>query len=131
MIVALLLPYSLFFASTLHVSDYVSYRDVFHANETLAPLLPRRVVIPDARTRGRARSRHLRALARWLPGVAQLCAYPRGALRGDIVSGISVCVVMIPSVLAYAELAGVRPQAGLYAALGAMVLYALFTSTRR
>ena len=38
---------------------------------------------------------------------------------------------MIPSVLAYAELAGVRPQAGLYAALGAMVLYALFTSTRR
>jgi SulP family sulfate permease len=52
-------------------------------------------------------------------------------LRGDIVSGISVCVVMIPSVLAYAELAGVRPQAGLYARFGAMVLYALFTSTRR
>ena len=40
MVVALLLPYSLFFASTLHVSDYVSYRDVFHANETLAPLSP-------------------------------------------------------------------------------------------
>jgi hypothetical protein len=38
MVVALILPYSLFFASTLHVSDYVSYRDVFHANETLAPL---------------------------------------------------------------------------------------------
>ena len=70
-------------------------------------------------------------LSRWLPGVAQLLDYPRGALRGDVVSGISVCVIMIPSVLAYAELAGVRPQSGLYAALGAMVLYALFTSTRR
>ncbi len=35
---AFLLPYALFFAATLHVSDYVSYRDVFHANETLAPL---------------------------------------------------------------------------------------------
>lgn len=35
---ALLLPYWLFLAATLHVSDYVSYRDVFHANETLAPL---------------------------------------------------------------------------------------------
>jgi len=70
-------------------------------------------------------------LARWLPGLAQLMPYPRAALRGDIVSGISVCVVMIPSVLAYAELAGVRPQAGLYAALGAMVAYALLTSTRR
>ncbi len=38
LVVALLLPYSLFFAATLHVSDYVSYRDVFHAGETLAPL---------------------------------------------------------------------------------------------
>lgn len=35
-----LLPYALFFAATLHVSDYVSYRDVFHAGETLAPLTP-------------------------------------------------------------------------------------------
>jgi hypothetical protein len=38
MVIAVLLPYLLFFASTLHVADYVSYRDVFHANETLAPL---------------------------------------------------------------------------------------------
>ena len=36
--IALLLPYVFFFAATLHVSDYVSYRDVFHAGETLAPL---------------------------------------------------------------------------------------------
>ena len=34
----LLVPYSLFFTATLHLSDYVSYRDVFHAGETLAPL---------------------------------------------------------------------------------------------
>lgn len=38
LVIALLLPYSLFFAATLHVSDYVSYRDVFHSGETLAPL---------------------------------------------------------------------------------------------
>jgi hypothetical protein len=38
LVIAVLLPYTLFFAATLHVSDYVSYRDVFHANETLAPL---------------------------------------------------------------------------------------------
>ena len=36
--IALLLPYWLFLAATLHVSDYVSYRDVFHASETLAPI---------------------------------------------------------------------------------------------
>ena len=32
------LPYLAFFVSTLHISDYVSYRDVFHAGETLAPI---------------------------------------------------------------------------------------------
>ena len=40
--VALLMPYVFFFAATLHVSDYVSYRDVFHSGETLAPLTPGR-----------------------------------------------------------------------------------------
>lgn len=38
--VALIAPYAFFFAATLHVSDYVGYRDVFHAGETLAPLVP-------------------------------------------------------------------------------------------
>jgi hypothetical protein len=33
-----LLAYGLMFAATLHISDYVSYRDIFHAGETLAPL---------------------------------------------------------------------------------------------
>ena len=32
------MPYGIFLAATLHISDYVSYRDVFHAGETLAPL---------------------------------------------------------------------------------------------
>ena len=45
---ALLLPYLLFFTATLHISDFVSYRDVFHAGEVLAPLTAR-TVTPDAR----------------------------------------------------------------------------------
>lgn len=32
------LAYGLMFAATLHISDYVSYRDVFHAGETLTPI---------------------------------------------------------------------------------------------
>ncbi|MFO1316256.1 MAG: SulP family inorganic anion transporter [Burkholderiales bacterium] len=79
---------------------------------------------PPAPTRGTA-------FERWLPGIAQLVHYPRGALRGDLVGGVSVCVVMVPSVLAYAELAGVAPAAGLYAALAAMMAYATFGSSRR
>ena len=80
---------------------------------------------------GPAASPSTTGIARWLPGIAQLRDYPSGALRGDLVAGLSVCVVMVPSVLAYAELAGVAPQAGLYAALGAMVAYAAFASSRR
>ncbi len=40
LMIGLLLPYSLMFTATLHLSDYVSYRDVFHAGEKLAPLTP-------------------------------------------------------------------------------------------
>jgi hypothetical protein len=36
-VLAMLLPYLSFFAATLHISDYVSYRDVFHTDEKLAP----------------------------------------------------------------------------------------------
>ena len=36
----LMLPYELCFVATLHIADYVSYRDVFHTDETLAPLTP-------------------------------------------------------------------------------------------
>ena len=70
-------------------------------------------------------------LGRWLPGIAQVVDSPRGAWRGDLVGGLSVCVVMVPSVLAYAELAGVAPASGLYAALAAMIAYAALASSRR
>ena len=38
LVTVLLVPYWLCLATILHISDYVSYREVFHANETLAPL---------------------------------------------------------------------------------------------
>lgn len=66
-------------------------------------------------------------LTRWVPGLALFRAYPRDALRGDLVAGLSAFLVMIPSVLAYSELVGVPPALGLYAAIGAMVGYALFS----
>ena len=66
-------------------------------------------------------------LARWLPGLAVFRDYPRDALRGDLVAGLSAFLVMIPSVLAYSELVGVPAALGLYSAIGAMVGYALFS----
>jgi SulP family sulfate permease len=69
--------------------------------------------------------------AGWVPIVGALRGYRAAWLRADLVAGVSVCVVMIPSVLAYAELAGLPPQHGLYAALAAMIGYALFASSRQ
>jgi sulfate permease, SulP family len=57
--------------------------------------------------------------------------YRREWLHGDLLAGISVCLVMIPSVIAYAELAGLPSIHGLYAALAGMLAYALFASSRQ
>lgn len=55
----------------------------------------------------------------------------RHSLRKDALAGLTVCVVMIPSVIAYAELLHLPPVAGLYSALAACVGYALFASSRQ
>lgn len=55
----------------------------------------------------------------------------RGSLRGDVIGGISVCIVMVPSVIAYAHLVGLAPTHGLYAALAGMLGYAIFASSRQ
>ena len=70
-------------------------------------------------------------IARWLPGIGLFSDYPKGALPGDVIAGASACIVMIPSVIAYSDLVGVPAVAGLYAALGAMIAYALFGSGTR
>ena len=49
---------------------------------------------------------------------------------GDAVAGISVALVAIPQSLAYAELAGLPPQYGLYATALPALLAALFVSSR-
>jgi sulfate permease, SulP family len=64
--------------------------------------------------------------------IVRLFGKGRGeSLRGDVIGGISACVVMIPSVIAYADLAGLPPAHGLYAALAAMLGYAVFASSRQ
>src|ERR1051325_7403715 len=72
-----------------------------------------------------------RALESWVPGLALFRPYQREWLAGDLLAGLSVCVIMIPSVIAYAGLMGLPPQHGLYAALVPLILYALFGSSRQ
>ncbi|MBM4114135.1 MAG: SulP family inorganic anion transporter, partial [Phycisphaerae bacterium] len=60
-----------------------------------------------------------------------LAGYRREWLRADLIAGISVCMVMIPSVVAYAGLAGLPPVNGLYASLAALIGYGLFASSKQ
>lgn len=70
-------------------------------------------------------------LRRILPGLALFRDYQREWLVPDVLAGISVCVVMIPSVMAYAGLLGLPPQYGLYAALVPLLVYPWFGSSRQ
>jgi SulP family sulfate permease len=49
----------------------------------------------------------------------------------DLLAGISVCLVMIPTVIAYAGLMGLPPQYGLYAALVPLAVYPFFGTSRQ
>lgn len=71
------------------------------------------------------------ALLRRVPLVGTLRAYDKGWLRGDVAAGATVFAVLVPSALAYGELAGLAPIAGLYAAMGAMLGYAVFGTSRQ
>lgn len=50
---------------------------------------------------------------------------------GDVLAGVSGCVIMIPSGIAYARLMGLAPECGLYASLIPLVVYPLFASSRQ
>jgi SulP family sulfate permease len=65
----------------------------------------------------------------FLPGAARLARYERAWLRGDVLAGLTVAAYLVPQVMAYAEMAGVPPVAGLWTVIGAMTVYALLGSS--
>lgn len=68
---------------------------------------------------------------RFAPGLWHLLDYRREWLRSDLVAGVSVAAVAVPTAIAYAQLIGFEPIVGLYAAILPLVAYALFGSSRQ
>lgn len=66
-----------------------------------------------------------------LPILKTVKGYKRVWLRRDAIAGITVAAVAVPQAMAYAQLAGAPLIAGLYAALIAMLVFALFTTSRQ
>jgi sulfate permease, SulP family len=64
-----------------------------------------------------------------LPGLTQLRHYQPAWLAGDLLAGVTVAAYLVPQCMAYGELAGVGPIAGLWAIMPAMLLYAVLGSS--
>jgi len=58
-----------------------------------------------------------------------LRGYQRSWLRGDLIAGVTVAAYLVPQVMAYATVAGLPPVVGLWAAVPALVIYAMLGSS--
>lgn len=63
---------------------------------------------------------------RWIPLIGWLRTYHRGVLTRDLLAAVIVTLMLVPQALAYAMLAGLPPEMGLYASMLPLVLYAIF-----
>jgi SulP family sulfate permease len=66
----------------------------------------------------------------WLPAVVWMRTYNNRRLAEDLVAACIVAIMLIPQSLAYALLAGLPPEMGLYASILPLILYAIFGSSR-
>ncbi len=69
-------------------------------------------------------------MRRYLPILDWGRAYNRRSLINDLVAAMIVTIMLIPQSLAYAMLAGLPPQIGLYASIAPLLIYAVFGTSR-
>lgn len=68
--------------------------------------------------------------SRFFPIVGWLPLYDREFLRFDVIAGATIWGLLVPESIAYAGLAGLKPQAGLYTLLATLAAYAVFGTSR-
>jgi SulP family sulfate permease len=72
----------------------------------------------------------VRRLARFLPILEWGRHYGGATLTNDLLAALIVTIMLIPQSLAYAMLAGLPPEIGLYASIAPIVAYAIFGTSR-
>jgi sulfate permease, SulP family len=70
-------------------------------------------------------------LRRFIPIVSWLPQYQKVWLSRDVIAGLTIWGLLIPEMIAYAGLAGLPPQAGLYTLLASLTLYAIFGTSKQ
>ena len=73
---------------------------------------------------------HANRLIRLIPILEWLPRYDRGWLSIDIIAGLTLWGLVVPEAMAYAGIAGLPPQAGLYTLLASLFIYALLGTSR-
>jgi sulfate permease, SulP family len=76
------------------------------------------------------RSRLIRRLSRVIPAIEWIPRYGRDQFSGDLIAGLIVAVLLVPQGMAYAMLAGLPPQVGLYASVIPLIIYGLMGTSR-
>ncbi len=69
-------------------------------------------------------------LKSYLPIFQWAPKYKKDTLINDLIVGVVVTMMLIPQSLAYAQLAGLPPEVGLYASIAPLMLYAIFGTSR-
>ena len=72
-----------------------------------------------------------RRLSRILPIIEWGGSYRRSDVKGDIAAGLTIGAMLVPQAMAYALLAGLPPEVGLYASTVPLIAYALFGTSRQ
>ena len=65
-----------------------------------------------------------------VPASKWILNYRKSDLPSDALAGMIVAIMLVPQAMAYALLAGLPPQYGLYASILPLVAYAIFGSSR-
>ncbi|WP_299608810.1 SulP family inorganic anion transporter [uncultured Tateyamaria sp.] len=71
-----------------------------------------------------------RMLKRYLPLLEWMPGYDRQMLTSDGMAGLIVAIMLVPQGMAYALLAGLPPEVGLYASIVPLIFYGLLGSSR-
>jgi high affinity sulfate transporter 1 len=69
-------------------------------------------------------------IRRFIPILSWLPEYDRSWLAVDIIAGLTLWGLVVPEAMAYAGIAGLPPQAGLYTLLAALLIYAILGTSR-
>ncbi|NQV22253.1 MAG: hypothetical protein HQ511_12640 [Rhodospirillales bacterium] len=69
-------------------------------------------------------------LRRFIPALEWSARYRQEDLPADILAGVIVAIMLVPQAMAYALLAGLPPEIGLYASILPLIAYAAFGTSR-